>query len=379
PEPYFVTIFLVDINDGRRVSEDFYWNPNSSTIDSMLSIDQFKHLPWFSSNNTVVNNNNNQNSELINNTNDQSVSHQHQPIASSNRGVTRRPAPPPPLPTSTASAVTSNLVSPYGTQNSITLDCLTKCRSALFSIPSTYPVNSINNNNLYIVVRVDKVFSGSINTIMEKYLKNTGNITTNTTSTTTNNNNMSDNLKLGSTIHKSMINYCRNIGRYRMPFAWGTRPLNSSNRFIHLFKMDANKIPEQGLIQSVQMCSRLFIDYTNNSNNSSVASMVNCTTTDNDISSTVNESILLPFPESINRLFNKLDSNQSKLSKIMNHTHTHTHNNDFMNYLTEHDRLLIDSMERSLKTQWLPLRFELVMSELLMNQHDHSNLPVVSR
>lgn len=56
---------------------------------------------------------------------------------------------------------------------------------------------------------MDKVLSGPMNTVMDKYLKNT--------------NNTNDNIKTGSSIQKSMVNYCRNIGRYRMPFAWGAR------------------------------------------------------------------------------------------------------------------------------------------------------------
>ncbi|CAH8428661.1 unnamed protein product [Schistosoma rodhaini] len=350
PEPYFVTIFLVDINDGRRVSEDFYWNPNSSIIDSMLPTDQFKNLPWFSSNN--------QYSETIND-NHNSISNQPNIISSPNR-TTRRHAPPPPY---------HNLISPYGTRSSISSDCLYKCRTALFSIPSCYHVN-----NLYLVVRVDKVLSGPINTVIDKYLKNTN--------TTTNNNN--DNIKTGSSIQKSMVNYCRNIGRYRMPFAWGTRPLNSTNRFIHLFKMDCNKISEQGLIQSVQMLSHLFIDYNNNllptyhDRYTDITSTTN--TTNNNDNSSINDSNHYYIPESINQIL-KIDSNKSKSSKFMSNN-SNTNNSsilkDVTTYLTEQDRLFVEAIERSLKTQMLPFRFELVISELIDHDID-PNAKILSR
>ncbi|CAH8429902.1 unnamed protein product [Schistosoma margrebowiei] len=336
PEPYFVTIFLVDVNDGRRVSEDFYWNPNTSIIDSMLPIDQFKCLPWYSSNN--------QHSETTNdNHHYYSISNQPNIISSPNR-TTRRHAPPPPPPN-------NNLMSPYGTQSSISLDCLYKCRTALFSIPSCCHVN-----NLYIVVRVDKVLSGPINTVIDKYLKNT--------------NNTNDNIKTGSSIQKSMVNYCRNIGRYRMPFAWGARSVNSTNRFIHLFKMDSNKISEQGLIQSVQMLSHLSIDY--NTYHDRYTDITSIMTTTNNDNSSINESNHYHIPESINHML-KTDSNKSKSSKLINNNSILK---DVTTYLTEQDRLFIETIERSLKTQMLPLRFEFVMSELIDHTIDPNAKPL---
>lgn len=112
----------MDVNDGRRVSEDFYWNPNSSIIDSMLPTDQFKSLPWYSSNN--------QYSETTNDNHHHhhhSISNQPNIISSPNR-ITRRHAPPPPPPN-------NNLMSPYGTQSSISLDCLYKCRTVSYYVP----------------------------------------------------------------------------------------------------------------------------------------------------------------------------------------------------------------------------------------------------
>uniref|UniRef100_A0A094ZLL8 Dedicator of cytokinesis protein 11 n=1 Tax=Schistosoma haematobium TaxID=6185 RepID=A0A094ZLL8_SCHHA len=337
PEPYFVTIFLVDVNDGRRVSEDFYWNPNSSIIDSMLPIDQFKSLPWYSSNN--------QYSETTNDIHHHhhSISNQPNIISSPNR-TTRRHAPPPPP--------NNNLMSPYGTQSSISLDCLYKCRTALFSIPSCCHVN-----NLYIVVRVDKVLSGPINTVIDKYLKNTSNT--------------NDNIKTGSSIQKSMVNYCRNIGRYRMPFAWGARPVNSTNRFIHLFKMDSNKISEQGLIQSVQMLCHLSIDY--NTYHDRYTDVTSIMTTTNNDNSSINESNHYHIPESINHML-KIDSNKSKSSKLINNNSSVL--KDVTNYLTEQDRLFIETIERSLKTQMLPIRFEFVMSELIDHTIDPNAKPL---
>ncbi|KAH8856048.1 Dedicator of cytokinesis protein 9 [Schistosoma japonicum] len=324
PEPYFVTMFLVDVNNGRRVSEDFYWDPNSPIVDSMLPAEQFKVLPWLHE----TNDNHNQSSSQHSNT-----------VSSPTR--TRRHAPPPP---------NNNLISPYGTQCSVSLSCLHKCRTALFSMPSCCHVNQ-----LYIVVRVDKVLSGPINTVVEKYLKNCYN-------------SINDNIKVGSSIQKSMVNYCRNIGRYRMPFAWGASSVNSTSHFIHLFKMDPNKTSELGLIQSVQMFSRLSTD---SNYNNSLPTYQDCNTypqnttattiNSNDSGSSMHESNRYHIPESINHLL-KIESNQSKSLKPNNNPSVLK---DFMSYMTEQDRVFVEMVERSLKTQMLPLRFELVINELI--------------
>ncbi|CAH8824298.1 unnamed protein product [Trichobilharzia szidati] len=353
PEPYFVTMFLVDVNDGCRVSEDFYWNPNSPIIDSMLPSDQFRSLPWLSSSssNNTVSDIKNQSTDIndANSLNHNSSSPHH----NTTPGRIRGHAPPPPQ---------NNLISPYGTQNSISLDCLHKCRSALFSIPSSYHANS-----LYLVVRVDKVLSGPITTAVEKYLKNTSGT------------NMND-YKTGSSIQKTMVNYCRNIGRYRMPFAWGARSLNSSNRFLHLFKMDSNKISEQGLIQAVQMLSRLSSDYNNsppvyddsnaNLTNNDTTATTNATAHNNIISNTVDSNHHYNIPES---LIQSVKSSKTIGRNIITNTNT-----DNTLYPTEQDRLFIDIVERSLKTQMLPMRFELIISELI-DQHIDPNAKMISR
>ncbi|TNN07690.1 Dedicator of cytokinesis protein isoform 4 [Schistosoma japonicum] len=337
PEPYFVTMFLVDVNNGRRVSEDFYWDPNSPIVDSMLPAEQFKVLPWLHE----TNDNHNQSSSQHSNT-----------VSSPTR--TRRHAPPPP---------NNNLISPYGTQCSVSLSCLHKCRTALFSMPSCCHVNQ-----LYIVVRVDKVLSGPINTVVEKYLKNCYN-------------SINDNIKIGSSIQKSMVNYCRNIGRYRMPFAWGASSVNSTSHFIHLFKMDPNKTSELGLIQSVQMFSRLSTDSNYNNSlpiyqdcNTYPQNTTATTINSNDSGSSMHESNRYHIPESINHLL-KIESNQFKSLKPNNNPSVLK---DFMSYMTEQDRVFVEMVERSLKTQMLPLRFELVINELI-DQDVDPNAQILSR
>lgn len=97
---------------------------------------------------------------------------------------------------------------------------------ALFSVPSG--LTNINNN-LYLVVRVDKVLSGPLNSSMDKYTKCPN---TNISHSNLTNGNVVNNggvcatsslaeYKNGTNLYRSMINYCQNIGKYRVPFAWG--------------------------------------------------------------------------------------------------------------------------------------------------------------
>ncbi|CAH8431329.1 unnamed protein product [Heterobilharzia americana] len=333
----------------------------------MLPSDQFKILPWLSLNNNTVIDVKNHSLEI----NDTGLLNHNSTSPHSNHNTTsvrtRGHAPPPPQ---------NNVISPYGTHNSVSSDCLHKCRTALFSIPSYY-----HSNNLYLVVRVDKVLSGPINIAVEKYLKN---------NTTLNNGNvgitMSD-CKTGSSIQRSMVNYCRNIGRYRMPFAWGARSLTSSSRFIHLFKMDSNKTSEQGLIQSVQMLSRLSTDSssvpTYKDGCANLTSGTTTTTITNNNDSSTIDANHHNIPESLIQMSGIQSSQLIKSSKTIGNNNNANLNNrsptkDNTFYPTEQDRIFIDMAERSLKTQMLPFRFELITSELI-DQYADPNAKIISR
>lgn len=69
---------------------------------------------------------------------------------------------------------------------------------------------------LYLVFRVDKILSGGITHAAEKYLKVSASFDAKKSPSSTD-------LKVGSTLQKSMQSFCKNLGRYRMPFAWGAR------------------------------------------------------------------------------------------------------------------------------------------------------------
>lgn len=46
PEPFFVSMYLVNADEGRRISEEFYWNPNSASVDGMIPPELFRNLAW---------------------------------------------------------------------------------------------------------------------------------------------------------------------------------------------------------------------------------------------------------------------------------------------------------------------------------------------
>ncbi|GAA53744.1 dedicator of cytokinesis protein 9 [Clonorchis sinensis] len=219
PEPYFVTMFLLNTTDGRRVSEDFYWNPNSHLVDSMIPAEQFTNVAWAANGPEM----------------------QQQPrnsISVPSQRLSRGPAPPPPF-----------VVTPLGHSITVQPGGLNECRSAIFSVPQAISTPG----SIYLVVRVDKVLNGPINAAVEKYTKAAGSQlsaeerlgTTAITET-----------KYSSALHRSMLTYCRHLGRYRMPFAWGARSLSSQSQSIPLFRMDQAKLAEASFIQLIQSFAR---------------------------------------------------------------------------------------------------------------------------
>nr|CDS26410.2 Dedicator of cytokinesis protein 9 [Hymenolepis microstoma] len=211
PEPFFVTAFLASTaNDGTRLSEDFCWNPNSPLVEAMFSAEVFRRLPWHTP---------------------ETQSTHNQPLNHQSGGKVMAPAPPIPL-------------NPHGSLIA-PLAKLAKCRSALFSIDP-----AIKTNNLFLVFRVDKVLVGGISQAAEKYMKATAG---------SKHALASSDLKTGTTLHKSMQSYCKLLGRYRMPFAWGARWLFSKETQVPLFKVDSSKVSEEALLQSVRQIARSLI------------------------------------------------------------------------------------------------------------------------
>lgn len=73
-------------------------------------------------------------------------------------------------------------------------DISTQSRSAIFEI--TYP-----SNDLFLVIRLEKVLQGDINNSVEPYLKE-------------------DKEKYREKVKSNATDYCERLGKYRMPFAW---------------------------------------------------------------------------------------------------------------------------------------------------------------
>ncbi|XP_017855271.1 dedicator of cytokinesis protein 7 [Drosophila busckii] len=73
-------------------------------------------------------------------------------------------------------------------------DASTQSRSAIFEI--SYP-----SNDLYLVIRLEKVLQGDINNSVEPYLKE-------------------DKDKYREKVKSNAMDYCERLGKYRMPFAW---------------------------------------------------------------------------------------------------------------------------------------------------------------
>ncbi|CAH8502243.1 unnamed protein product [Dicrocoelium dendriticum] len=312
PEPFFVTMFLVNTADGRRVSEDFHWNPNTPLVDAMIPPELFRQLAW--TNASVQLDAKNCSVEV--------KSFVNTPHSPTDRTRVQRPhrgsAPAPPF--STISLIRT----PLGVQTTLETSLWNHCRSALFSIPTSIPSPA----SVYLVVRVDKVLNGSTGAAVEKYLKavNTSSasalfVDDKTTGETES--------KSSSAIHRSMLTYCRHLGRYRMPFAWGARCLTSRTSLIPLFKMDSSKMSESLFIQSVQQMARLL----ESSSPSAVSK--------------------LPMGASASSEKRGLPSDGAPILPGPNEG------------ATKDDSWYCELIERYLKTQLLPIRLEVGISELI--------------
>uniref|UniRef100_A0A0V0J8H6 Dedicator of cytokinesis protein 11 n=1 Tax=Schistocephalus solidus TaxID=70667 RepID=A0A0V0J8H6_SCHSO len=224
PEPFFVTFFLASATDGVRLSEEFCWNPNSSLIDAMLPPELFRQLPWHSLSDA---------STAVSNGLPPSQRPTNGP-PSTTGGGTKHAAPPPPIFKNPQGLITGNPAK------------LVRCRSALLSIDP-----HIQSSSLYLVFRVDKVLTGGISAAAEKYLKANGKPAESGDSPT------ASDMKAGTTLHKSMSFFCKYLGRYRMPFAWGAKSLFSRDTQVPLFRFDSGKVSETALLQNVQLLARL--------------------------------------------------------------------------------------------------------------------------
>lgn len=109
-------------------------------------------------------------------------------------------------------------------------------KSAIFSVQKP-------NKDMYLVMRIEKVFSGKITSTTEAYLKS---------------NLQNGGLgKIASKLHKSAKATCQKMSNlYRMPFAWTTKRLfkdgknlDLSSNFGQIYRQDSNKLSDDDLIK----------------------------------------------------------------------------------------------------------------------------------
>lgn len=105
-------------------------------------------------------------------------------------------------------------------------------RKAIVSITVPHP-------DIFLVVKIDKILEGGIQTSTEPYLKAT------------------KDPKLAMKLHKHIKLYNQKIGHFRMPFAWAARPLfrlysndlDTSIEFPAIYRQEANKLKDEELLK----------------------------------------------------------------------------------------------------------------------------------
>ena len=99
------------------------------------------------------------------------------------------------------------------------------------------------NSDMYLVMRIEKIFSGSIQSTSEAYVKSIQNGGLGG--------------KLGNKLHKSTKEFCQKISNlYRMPFAFSISKclfkdgnLDTTNEFGSIYRQDGNKLSDEDLIK----------------------------------------------------------------------------------------------------------------------------------
>lgn len=106
-------------------------------------------------------------------------------------------------------------------------------RHALLSVTAPHP-------DIFVVVKIDKLLQGNINSAAEPYLK------------------ASKDPKLALKLHRSALLYNQKIGRYRMPFAWAARPLfrlysseldTTTTEFPAIYRQETNRLRDEDLLR----------------------------------------------------------------------------------------------------------------------------------
>lgn len=121
-------------------------------------------------------------------------------------------------------------------ENDFPLNWITNPASAIFSIHSPSP-------DMFLVMRVEKVLSGSLSSASEPYIKSTDSSTGIS--------------KAGVKLHKTCRSVCQRMGsHYRQPFAWAARPLfkpskqlDTESDFGPFYRQDSHKVSDEEIIK----------------------------------------------------------------------------------------------------------------------------------
>lgn len=174
-EPYFTSLALYDARAGRKLTENFYFDINDDLVADMFDNADRNHR-------------------------------------------------------NTANA--ANSIMPAEWRSQLPANWFRHPRRALFSISAPHP-------DIFVVVKIDKILQGSINSSAEPYLK------------------ASKDPKLALKLHRNALLYNQKIGRYRMPFAWAARPLfrqysselDTTSEFPAIYRQDANRLRDEELLR----------------------------------------------------------------------------------------------------------------------------------
>lgn len=105
-------------------------------------------------------------------------------------------------------------------------------RQAILSVTTPH-------DDIFIVVRIEKILQGGINQSTEPYLK------------------AAKDLKFAAKTHKAIRQYSCKVGHYRMPFAWTAKPLfrkysselDTDGEFLAIYRQDCNKLKDEEIVK----------------------------------------------------------------------------------------------------------------------------------
>lgn len=195
-EPYFTSLALYDAKNGRKLTENFYFDLNSDYVRDMMTTNT----------NTLTN------GQAETNGTD----------AKATNGCNSKDSKAEPNQYQTLPKEFDALPS----------DWLTRPKQAILSVSVPHP-------DIFLVVKIDKILQGGINNTSDPYVK------------------AGKDPKMGLKLHKNVKSYSQKIGHYRMPFAWAARPLfrlyssdlDAAIEFPAIYRQDANKMKDEDILK----------------------------------------------------------------------------------------------------------------------------------